>query len=133
MAQLARHGESPATLTELQQGLEPDVLTIGFARRFATYKRAALIFSDIDRLARLVHDANRPVQFIFAGKAHPADRPGQQVIQSIFARSRSPELRGRVFVLEDYDMRVAKLHGPRRGRVAQQPAPAPGGLRHLAA
>ena len=109
VAQLARHGESPATLTELEHALDPEALTIGFARRFATYKRAALIFSDIDRLARLVHDANRPVQFIFAGKAHPADRPGQQVIQSIFARSRSPELRGRVFVLEDYDMRVAKL------------------------
>jgi len=109
VAQLARHGESPATLTEIEEGLDPEVLTIGFARRFATYKRAALIFSDIDRLARLVHDPHRPVQFIFAGKAHPADRPGQQVIQSIFARSRSPELRGRVFVLEDYDMRVAKL------------------------
>ncbi len=109
VAQLARHGESPATLTELEEALEPEILTIGFARRFATYKRAALIFTDVDRLARLVHDANRPVQFVFAGKAHPADRPGQQVIQSIFARSRSPELRGRVFVLEDYDMRVAKL------------------------
>jgi starch phosphorylase len=109
VAQLARHGESPATLTELEQALDPEALTIGFARRFATYKRAALIFTDINRLARLVHDTNRPVQFVFAGKAHPADRPGQQVIQSIFARSRSPELRGRVFVLEDYDMRVAKL------------------------
>ena len=109
VAQLARHGESPATLTELEHALDPETLTIGFARRFATYKRAALIFTDIDRLARLVHDAQRPVQFVFAGKAHPADRPGQQVIQEIFARSRSPELRGRVFVLEDYDMRVAKL------------------------
>ncbi|MFH1475505.1 MAG: alpha-glucan family phosphorylase [Chloroflexota bacterium] len=109
VAQLARHGGSPATLTELGHALDPEALTIGFARRFATYKRAALIFTDIDRLARLVHDANRPVQFIFAGKAHPADREGQQMIQSIFARSRSPELRGRVFVLEDYDMRVAKL------------------------
>ncbi len=109
VAQLARHGESPATLTELEHGLDPEALTIGFARRFATYKRSALIFSDNDRLARLVHDAERPVQLIFAGKAHPADRPGQQVIQSIFARSRSPELRGRVFVLEDYDMRIAKL------------------------
>ncbi|MCU0477249.1 MAG: alpha-glucan family phosphorylase [Chloroflexi bacterium] len=109
VAQLARHGEAPSTLTELEQALDPEILTIGFARRFATYKRATLIFTDIDRLARLVHDTKRPVQFVFAGKAHPADRPGQQVIQSIFARSRSPELRGRVFVLEDYDMRVAKL------------------------
>jgi starch phosphorylase len=109
VAQLARHGESPATLTEVGLALDPEALTIGFARRFATYKRASLIFTDVARLARLVHDADRPVQLIFAGKAHPADRPGQQVIQSIFERSRSPELRGRVFVLEDYDMRVAKL------------------------
>ena len=109
IAQLARHGEPPAVLSELVTAIDPKVLTIGFARRFATYKRAALIFSDMDRLARLVHAADRPVQFIFAGKAHPADRPGQQMIQSIFARSRSPELRGRVFVLEDYDMRIAKL------------------------
>ncbi len=109
VAQLARHGESPATLTEVAEAMDPEALTIGFARRFATYKRASLIFTDIDRLARLVHDARRPVQFIFAGKAHPADRPGQQVIQSIFARSRSAELRGRVFVIEDYDMQIAKL------------------------
>jgi len=109
VAQLARHGESPATLSELAHALDPGALTIGFARRFATYKRASLIFTDIDRLARLVNDAHRPVQFIFAGKAHPADRPGQQVIQSIFSYSRSTELRGRVFVLEDYSMRIAKL------------------------
>ena len=109
VSQMARHGEAPSALVELEQALDPEILTIGFARRFATYKRAALLFTDVDRLARLVHDADRPVQFVFAGKAHPADRPGQQVIQSIFARSRSPELRGRVFVLEDYDMRVAKL------------------------
>jgi len=108
-AQLARHGEAPSVLTELDEALDPEILTIGFARRFATYKRAALLFTDIDRLSRLVWNEKRPVQFVFAGKAHPADRPGQQVIQSIFARSRSPELRGRVFVLEDYDMRTAKL------------------------
>jgi glycogen phosphorylase len=108
-AQLARHGESPTTLTELDRALDPDILTIGFARRFATYKRAQLLFTDMARLARLVWDEKRPVQFVFAGKAHPADRPGQQVIQDIFSRSRSTELRGRVFVLEDYDMRIAKL------------------------
>jgi starch phosphorylase len=99
------------------------VLTIGFARRFATYKRAGLLFSDVDRLARLVWDAERPVQIVFAGKAHPADRPGQRVIQEIFQRSRSPQLRGRVFILEDYDMRVGRflvqgvdvwLNNPRR-------------------
>ncbi len=108
-AQLARHGEAPATLTEVDGALDPAILTIGFARRFATYKRAQLLFTDMERLTRLVWDENRPVQFVFAGKAHPADRPGQQVIQAIFARSRSTELRGRVFVLEDYDMRMAKL------------------------
>ena len=103
--------------------LDPGVLTIGFARRFATYKRAALLFTDIDRLARLVWDTDRPVQIVFAGKAHPADRPGQGVIQEIFGRSRSPKLRGRVFILEDYDMRIARflvqgvdvwLNNPRR-------------------
>jgi starch phosphorylase len=122
-AQFARHGEAPAVLAELEDALDPDVLTIGFARRFATYKRAGLLFSDVDRLARLVWHAERPVQIVFAGKAHPADRPGQRVIQEIFQRSRSPQLRGRVFILEDYDMRVGRflvqgvdvwLNNPRR-------------------
>jgi starch phosphorylase len=122
-SQLARHGESPAVLHELDAALDPGVMTIGFARRFATYKRAGLLFSDIDRLARLIWDADRPVQILFAGKAHPADRPGQKVIQEIFQRSRSPQLRNRVFILEDYDMRVGRflvqgvdvwLNNPRR-------------------
>ena len=121
--QFARHGESPGTLEELEDDLDAGVLTIGFARRFATYKRAALLFTDMDRVARLLWNVDRPVQIIFAGKAHPADRPGQGVIQDIFARSRSPQLRGRVFILEDYDMRVARfmvqgvdvwLNNPRR-------------------
>jgi starch phosphorylase len=121
--QFARLGEAPSVLEQLEEALDPDVLTIGFARRFATYKRAGMIFSDTDRLARLVWDADRPVQFVFAGKAHPADRPGQGVIQEIFARSRSDKLRGRVFILEDYDMRIARflvqgvdvwLNNPRR-------------------
>jgi starch phosphorylase len=121
--QFARHGESPGTLEELEDNLDVGTLTIGFARRFATYKRASLIFSDMDRLARLLWSQDRPMQIIFAGKAHPADRPGQGVIQEIFARSRSPQLRGRVFILEDYDMRVARfmvqgvdvwLNNPRR-------------------
>ncbi|MFZ9888162.1 MAG: alpha-glucan family phosphorylase, partial [Myxococcota bacterium] len=107
-SQLARHGESPEALRALDDALRPDVLTIGFARRFATYKRAALLFSDEQRLARLVSDAKRPVQFLFAGKAHPADRPGQKVIQEIFQRSRSEAFRGKVFILEDYDMRVGR-------------------------
>jgi len=121
--QFARHGESPTVLAELDDAFDPDILTIGFARRFATYKRAGLLFSDLDRLSRLVHDPTRPIQVVFAGKAHPADRPGQRVIQEIFQRSRSPELRGRVYILEDYDMRVGRflvqgvdvwLNNPRR-------------------
>ena len=121
--QFARHGESPTVLAELETALDPDVLTIGFARRFATYKRAGLLFTDIDRLARMLWDADRPIQIVFAGKAHPADRPGQRVIQEIFQLSRSPKLRGRVFILENYNMRVARflvqgvdawLNNPRR-------------------
>jgi starch phosphorylase len=122
-AQFARHGEAPSVLAELEQAIDPDVVTIGFARRFATYKRSGLLFSDIDRLSRLVNDAERPLQIVFAGKAHPADRPGQGAIADIFARSRSAQLRGRVFILEDYDIRVARflvqgvdvwLNNPRR-------------------
>jgi glycogen phosphorylase len=121
--QFARHGEPPPELEELADILDPNALTIGFARRFATYKRAAMIFTDPERLARLVSNPERPVQIVFAGKAHPADRPGQAVIQEIFTRSRSHDLHDRVFILEDYDMRVARflvqgvdvwLNNPRR-------------------
>jgi starch phosphorylase len=107
--QFARLGEAPSALRELEHVLDPSIFTIGFARRFATYKRAALLFTDIDRLARLLFDQQRPVQVIFAGKAHPADRPGQQVIQEIYTLSRSEKLRGRIFILEDYDMRIARF------------------------
>ena len=122
-SQFARHGEAPSVLAELEDALDPDILTVGFARRFATYKRAGLLFHDIDRLAKLVWDEKRPIQVVFAGKAHPADRPGQRVIQEIFQRSRSPQLRRRVFILEDYDVRVGRflvqgvdiwLNNPRR-------------------
>jgi starch phosphorylase len=122
-SQFARHGEAPSVLHEADTALDPDILTIGFARRFATYKRAGLLFSDMDRLGRLLWDAERPIQVVFAGKAHPADRPGQKVIEEIFQRSRSPQLRGRVFILEDYDMRIGRflvqgvdvwLNNPRR-------------------
>jgi starch phosphorylase len=122
-SQFARHGESPSVLAEVEKALNPDILTIGFARRFATYKRSGLLFSDLDRLARLLWSEDRPVQIVFAGKAHPADRPGQRVIQEIFQRSRSDELRGRIFIVEDYNMRVARflvqgvdvwLNNPRR-------------------
>jgi starch phosphorylase len=121
--QFARHGEAPRTLQQLATALDPNALTIGFARRFATYKRSGMIFTDTERLARLLGNPDRPVQLVFAGKAHPADRPGQAVIQEIFGRTRSPEFRGRVFILEDYDMRIGRflvqgvdvwLNNPRR-------------------
>jgi starch phosphorylase len=110
-------------LESVERVLDPEVLTIGFARRFATYKRAALLFSDEERLARLLWDEHRPVQVVFAGKAHPADRPGQRVIRDIFERTQAPRLAGRAFILEDYDMRIARylvqgvdvwLNNPRR-------------------
>jgi starch phosphorylase len=121
--QFARHGESPGALRGLGASFNPDALVIGFARRFATYKRADLLFRDEERVARILSDPDRPVQVVIAGKAHPADRPGQQVIQHIFELSRSEKLRGRVFMLEDYDMRMARflvggvdvwLNNPRR-------------------
>ncbi|HLA16300.1 MAG TPA: alpha-glucan family phosphorylase [Candidatus Limnocylindrales bacterium] len=107
--QFARHGEAPSVLAELEESIDPDVVTVGFARRFATYKRSGLLFHDLDRLERLVRDADRPLQIVFAGKAHPADRPGQGAIAEIFARSRGDGLRGRVFIIEDYDIRVARF------------------------
>jgi glycogen phosphorylase len=121
--QLARHGESPEALRQVRTSLDPNALTIGFARRFATYKRAALLFRDEDRIAGILGSTDRPVQVIIAGKAHPADRPGQQVIEHLFGLSRSDRLRGRVYIVEDYDMRIARflvggvdiwLNNPRR-------------------
>ena len=121
--QFARHGESPDSLRAVRGVLDPDALTIGFARRFATYKRADLLFSDEERLSRILSATDRPVQIVIAGKAHPADRPGQRVIQHIFELSRSAQLRGSVFIVEDYDMRIARflvggvdiwLNNPRR-------------------
>lgn len=86
----------------------PNVLTIGFARRFATYKRASLIMRDRERLLRLVSDPERPVLFLFAGKAHPADQPGQQVLREIKQLMLTPEFTGRVVFLEDYDIQLAR-------------------------
>ena len=107
--------------------LDPDALTIGFARRFATYKRAMLIFQDIERLKRIVSDTHRPVQILFAGKAHPADDPGKMLIQEIFNLARHNQLGGRIAFIEDYDMHMARYMGqgvdvwlntPRRPREA---------------
>jgi len=89
--------------------LEPNALTIGFARRFATYKRANLIFRDLDRLRRLLTNPRRPVQIVFAGKAHPADNPGKELLQSVYQFTRDPAFEGRVAFIEDYDMHLAHL------------------------
>ncbi len=88
--------------------LDPDALIIGFARRFATYKRATLIFHDLERLKRLLHDRYRPVQFIFAGKAHPADDDGKRLIQQVYNLARDPAMGGRIDFIEDYDLQVAR-------------------------
>ncbi|MEB3298312.1 MAG: alpha-glucan family phosphorylase [Candidatus Sericytochromatia bacterium] len=118
-----RLGDAPARVAAADTLLDPEVLTIGFARRFATYKRAALLFRDPERLARIVNQAGRPVQFLFAGKAHPADVPGREVIRQVMEMSRRPEFVHRVFFVEDYDMNVARhlvqgvdvwLNNPRR-------------------
>ena len=87
--------------------LDPQALTIGFARRFATYKRANLLFSNMERMRRLCTNAKRPVQFIFAGKAHPADTPGKEVLQEVYGFTRDPAFEGRIAFLEDYDMHLA--------------------------
>ena len=103
--------------------LDPETLTIGFARRFATYKRATLIFRDVPRLKRILHADRRPVQIVFAGKAHPADGGGKQLIQDVYHYAQDPEFGGRIAFLEDYDLHMARflvqgvdvwLNNPRR-------------------
>lgn len=89
--------------------LDPHVLTIGFARRFATYKRADLIFRDVERLRRLVTNRSRPVQIVFAGKAHPADNPGKQILQNVYQFTRDPQFEGRIAFVEDYGIHLAHL------------------------
>jgi len=88
--------------------LDPDALTIGFARRFTTYKRATLIFHDMDRLRHLLHDRYRPVQFIFSGKAHPADEGAKRLLQQVYNTAKDPSIGGRIAFLEDYDLQVAR-------------------------
>ncbi|MGA8707171.1 MAG: alpha-glucan family phosphorylase [Steroidobacteraceae bacterium] len=95
-------------VTRLLDPERPQILTLGFARRFATYKRAALMMRDRARLARLVHDPERPVLFLFAGKAHPADQPGQQVLREIKQLMLTPEFAGHLVFLEDYDLQLAR-------------------------
>ncbi|MGZ5022340.1 MAG: alpha-glucan family phosphorylase, partial [Chthoniobacterales bacterium] len=103
-----RVGESPEAVRKINQVLDPEVLTIGFARRFATYKRGALLFSDKERLARLLNDATRPVQFIFAGKSHPRDEGGKALIKEVYTFSREAGLENRLVFLEDYDTYIAR-------------------------
>ena len=107
--------------------LDPDALTIGFARRFATYKRASLIFRDIDRLSEIISDEHRPVQIVFAGKAHPEDDPGKMLIQNIYNMAKHNQLGGRIAFIEDYGMHMSRylvqgvdvwLNTPRRPREA---------------
>ncbi|HRW93239.1 MAG TPA: alpha-glucan family phosphorylase [Thermotogota bacterium] len=106
--QRARHGETIEQLREIDSILDADTLTIGFARRFATYKRATLIFRNLDRLRSIINHPEKPVQFLFAGKAHPADRPGQELIRRVYEISRYPEFKDNIVLLENYNMEVAR-------------------------
>jgi starch phosphorylase len=125
--QLTRRGGSFDDIAIADEVLDPEALTIGFARRFATYKRGALLLRDPGRLQRLVEDSKRPVQFIFAGKAHPADHEGKELIKALVNFARNPAIRRRVVFLENYDINIARtlvqgvdvwLNTPKRGMEA---------------
>lgn len=125
--QAERRGESAEVLARLERTLSPDALTIGFARRFATYKRANLILKDIERLMSMVNDPNRPVQFVFAGKAHPLDEPGKRMLQQIAELMRDSHFGDKFVFVEDYDINVGRhfvqgvdvwLNNPRRPQEA---------------
>ena len=125
--QLQRRGMSQTEIEAADEVLNPDALTIGFARRFATYKRATLVFRDLGRLRRLLTDPERPVQFIFAGKAHPHDNEGKELIRTIVNVARDQDFRNSIVFLENYDMNVARymvqgvdvwLNNPRRPKEA---------------
>ena len=106
---LTRRGENPRSIFEVINAVEDDALVIGFARRFATYKRAHLLFTNLERLSEIVNQEGKPVIFIFAGKAHPADQGGQDLIKQIYSISKRPEFIGKVIFLENYNMEMAKL------------------------
>lgn len=121
--QCRRRGENDSVIEAARNLLDPQVLTIGFGRRFATYKRANLLFSDLDRVYELLNNADRPVQLIYAGKSHPKDEPGKRFIQEIANLRHDPRLAGRVAFIEDYDINVCRhliqgvdlwLNNPRR-------------------
>ena len=120
---LIRNGVPFEIIKEIDEKLSLDVLTIGFGRRFATYKRATMIFSDLERLSEIVNDEIRPVQIIFSGKAHPADVEGQDLIRRINEISMMPQFRGKIILIEDYNMAISRflvsgcdvwLNNPRR-------------------
>ncbi len=120
---LRRSGYSYEEINEIVSKLNPDALTIGFARRFATYKRATLIFKDIERMTQIMNNAGKPVQIIFAGKAHPADKEGQDLIKYIHEVSMMPQFKGKIFLLENYNIAMSRylisgvdvwLNNPRR-------------------
>ncbi len=121
--QLRRHGAAPSRIRRIESLFDSEVLTIGFARRFATYKRATLIFRDLDRIRRILNNPERPVQLIFAGKAHPADEPGKALIRYIHQLSHQEGFDGHIIFLENYDIDMARhlvqgvdvwLNNPRR-------------------
>ena len=125
--QLTRRGASFDDITTADEVLDPEALTIGFARRFASYKRGALLLRDVTRLQRLLEDTKRPIQFIFAGKAHPADHEGKELIKAIVNFARNPAVRRKVVFVENYDINIARslvqgvdvwLNTPRRGMEA---------------
>jgi starch phosphorylase len=107
-SQLVRRGAPQSEIDAAEEVLDPDDLTIGFARRFATYKRASLLLRDVDRLRQMLNQPGRPVQIVFAGKAHPRDEAGKALIQQVIQLARQPEFRRRLVFLEDYDMAVAR-------------------------
>src|SRR3954447_10858666 len=107
-SQRERIGESPEFIRAANRILDPEILTVGFARRFATYKRGALLFGDKDRLHRLLNDSARPVQFIFAGKSHPKDEGGKALIQEVYRFSREAGFHNRIVFVEDYDTYIAR-------------------------
>jgi alpha-glucan phosphorylase-like protein len=108
LEQMSRRQENPGIRLKIIDSLDKNTLTIGFARRFATYKRANLLFANIDRFKELVNIDGRPVQIVFAGKAHPADKAGQDLIKEIVELTKSPELIGKVYFIENYNMEIAR-------------------------
>ncbi len=127
VSQARRRNEPDAAIERAMQALDLNALTIGFARRFATYKRSGLILQDVERLIDLVSSADRPIQIIFGGKAHPEDRMGKELIQGIVRLTRQEQFASRIVFVEDYDMNVARqlvqgvdvwLNNPRRPQEA---------------